>query len=238
MIYLNVERMMLTAAGKRNLAIEVTIKDNELVCLYGKSGAGKTTLLRMIAGLIKPDRGILTINDLTVFDSQVKINLPPQKRNVGFMFQDYALFPNMTVEQNIGFAQKKDKPFVNRLIETFDLDALRKQKPNRLSGGQQQRVALARSLAQKPDILLLDEPLSALDEDMRFLLQNEILKAHQLFNFTTLMVSHDKEEIKRMSKHVLTIGTERNEQRASLSTFKTVEWASPDITTTMATNKL
>jgi molybdate transport system ATP-binding protein len=209
MIYLNVERMMLTSDGKRNLSIDVTIPDKELVCLYGKSGAGKTTLLRMIAGLIKPDKGILKINDRIVFDSQERINLSPQKRNVGFMFQDFALFPNMTVEQNIGFAQKKDKAFVDRLIETFDLDALRKQKPDQLSGGQKQRVALARSLAQKPDILLLDEPLSSLDEDMRRFLQNEILKAHRLFDFTTLMVTHDKNEIKRMSAHVLLIGQKK-----------------------------
>jgi molybdate transport system ATP-binding protein len=209
MIYLNVEQMMLTSNGKRKLMLDILIPDKELVALYGKSGAGKTTLLRMIAGLLKPDKGVIQIDDKVVFDSSRNIHTSPQKRNIGFMFQDYALFPNMSVEQNIGFAQEKEKALVNQLIEIFELDTLRKQKPDKLSGGQRQRVALARSLAKKPDILLLDEPLSSLDEDMRLSLQSEILKAHQMFDFTTLMVSHDREEIKRMSTHVLCVGPEK-----------------------------
>ncbi|OAV73841.1 Sulfate/thiosulfate import ATP-binding protein CysA [Bacteroidales bacterium Barb7] len=207
MIYLNVEQMMLTSEGKRKLQVDVQIPDRGLVAFYGKSGAGKTTLLRMVAGLLNPDKGIIRINDRVVFDSSRRICLSPQERNIGFMFQDYALFPNMNVEQNICFAQKKDKTFVNQLLETFELDTLRKQKPDKLSGGQRQRVALARSLARKPDILLLDEPLSSLDAEMRLSLQSEIMKAHEMFCFTTLMVSHDKEEIKRMSTHVLRFGT-------------------------------
>jgi molybdate transport system ATP-binding protein len=201
--------MMLTSDGKRKLVLDIQIPDKELIALYGKSGAGKTTLLRMIAGLLKPDKGIIQIDGKVVFDSSRNIHVSPQKRNIGFMFQDYALFPNMNVEENIRFAQKKDKTFVNRLIETFELDALRKQKPDKLSGGQRQRVALARSLARKPELLLLDEPLSSLDEEMRFSLQSEILKAHRMFDFTTLMVSHDREEIKLMATHILRIGTNK-----------------------------
>ncbi|MDR2859499.1 MAG: ATP-binding cassette domain-containing protein [Mediterranea sp.] len=219
MIYLNVEQMMLTSGGKRKLMLDISIPNQELIALYGKSGAGKTTLLRIIAGLLKPDKGIIKIDDRVIFDSAQHINVSPQKRNIGFMFQDYALFPNMSVEQNICFAQKKDMKFVNQLIATFELETLRKQKPNRLSGGQRQRVALARSLARKPDILLLDEPLSSLDESMRLSLQSEILKAHQMFHFTTLMVSHDKEEIKRMSTQVLCIGTEKINNLQPLATL-------------------
>ncbi|MDR2859493.1 MAG: ATP-binding cassette domain-containing protein [Mediterranea sp.] len=211
--------MMLTSDGKRKLMLDICLTEKEVIALYGKSGAGKTTLLRIIAGLLKPDKGIIQIDNKVISDSTRHINLSPQKRNIGFMFQDYALFPNMNVEQNICFAQKKDRTFVNQLIETFELETLRKQKPDRLSGGQRQRVALARSLARKPDILLLDEPLSSLDEDMRLFLQSEILKAHQIFHFTTLMVSHDKDEIKRISTQVLCISTEKINNLQSPSTL-------------------
>lgn len=206
MIYINVEHMMLTSEGNRKLILDVQIPDKKLISLFGKSGIGKTTILRMIAGLLKPDKGIIQINGTTVFDSFQKINISPQKRNISFMFQDYALFPNMTVEENIFFAQKKDKLFINRLIDVFELETIRKQKPDKLSGGQKQRVALARSLVRKPVVLLLDEPFSALDEEMRQSMRTEILKAHQMFDFTTLMVSHDKEEIKQMSNYILYIG--------------------------------
>ncbi len=195
---------MHTSEGPRKLEVCVEIPSNELVCLFGRSGSGKTTLLRMLAGLFNPDKGIIRIGETTVFDSSKKINLPPQKRNIGFMFQDYALFPNMTVEGNIHFGiTGKDYSMADSLIETFDLDRLRKQKPERLSGGQKQRVALARALVRRPDVLLLDEPLSALDFEMRHSLQDEIAKAHHLLQATTLMVSHDKEEIKRLATQIL-----------------------------------
>ena len=206
MIYIDVERKMHTSEGLRKLEVCVEIPSNELVCLFGRSGSGKTTILRMLAGLFNPDKGIIRIGETTVFDSSKKINLSPQKRNIGFMFQDYALFPNMTVEGNIHYAiEKKDYSMADALIEAFDLDNLRKQKPEKLSGGQKQRVALARALARKPDVLLLDEPLSALDYEMRLSLQDEITKAHQLLHATTLMVSHDKEEIKRLATGILRI---------------------------------
>ena len=213
MIYIDVEHKIVSPAGKKLLKMNVRIPENQITCITGHSGAGKTTLLRMIAGLTRPDKGIIQIGEIVVFDSLQKINIPPQKRNIGFMFQDYALFPNMTVEGNIAFAQsgKKDKDQINRLIEIFGLEALRKQKPNKLSGGQKQRVALARALARKANILLLDEPLSAIDREMRTELQDEILKTYQLFNSTILLVSHDEEEINKMASRILYMDGEKSE---------------------------
>jgi len=204
MLKIDIQRAMLTSEGNANLEIATEIRNNELRCLFGHSGAGKTTLLRMLAGLTKPDKGKIVFNDTVWFDSEKKINLPPQQRNVGYMFQDYALFPNMTVERNISFAQKiKNKEEVDKLMRLFDLTILRNQHPEKLSGGQKQRVALARALAAKPNLLLLDEPLSALDFDMRLALQHEIKKAHNLFNTITLMVSHDLQEVFHLANSVI-----------------------------------
>ena len=201
---IDVEKMMHTANGPVNLNIQTTIRTGELVALFGQSGAGKTTLLRILTGLVNPDKGLIKFGNTVWFDSEKQINITPQKRNVSLMFQDFALFPNMTIEQNILFAQpEKDDSAVNELLAIFGLVELSKRKPNSLSGGQKQRVALARSLARKPQLLLLDEPLSALDAEMRNSLQNEIAKAHQLSGVTTLMVSHDLNEVFRLSTQVL-----------------------------------
>lgn len=210
MIYIDVERKMLTTDGPRKLEMCIEIPQHDLICLFGKSGAGKTTTLRMIAGLFTPDKGVIRIGDRTVFDSYKKINLPPQKRNVGYMFQDFALFPNMTVEENIRFAQDvKNRGEVESLLETFQLTQLRRQDITRLSGGQKQRVALARAFARKPEVMLLDEPLSSVDIDLRLALQEEIQKSHDIFRATTLMVSHDFDEIRRLATRVLRIGKEK-----------------------------
>ena len=203
-IYIDIKKMMLTVNGKVNLAIDTVIKKGELVALFGSSGAGKTTLLRILSGLIKPDKGIIMFGKIVWFDSEKGINIPPQKRNISLMFQDYALFPNMNVEENIQFAQSpKDDFAINKLLSIFGLSEFRKYKPNGLSGGQKQRVALARALARKPQLLLLDEPLSALDAEMRSSLQNEIAQAHQLLGVTTIMVSHDLNEVFRLATLVL-----------------------------------
>lgn len=206
LIRIDIEKMMHTAHGPMKLTVQTEIEGGELVTLFGHSGAGKTTLLRILAGLINPEKGIIRVGNSAWFDSEKKINMPPQQRNISFMFQDYALFPNMTVAQNIRFGQpEKDEAALKKLLGTFGLTELAHRKPNSLSGGQKQRVALARSLARKPQLMLLDEPLSALDAEMRNALQDEIAKTHRISGVTTLMVSHDLNEVFRLSTHVLCI---------------------------------
>jgi molybdate transport system ATP-binding protein len=203
-IFIDVEKRMHTADGPMNLKVQTSIQSGELVALFGQSGAGKTTLLRILAGLINPDQGIVKFGNSVWFDSEKQINVVPQLRNISLMFQDFALFPNMTVEQNIRFAQpEKNDASVNELLGIFGLTEFRSRKPGSLSGGQKQRVALARALARKPQLLLLDEPLSALDAEMRNTLQDEIAKAHQLLGVTTLMVSHDLNEVFRLATQVI-----------------------------------
>jgi molybdate transport system ATP-binding protein len=176
-----------------------------LVTLYGPSGAGKTTILRIVAGLTTAESGLIQFDEEVWFDPRQKINLPPQKRRIGFVFQDYALFPNMTVRENLEYALEKGEksPVIEELIHVMDLEQLQKRKPDTLSGGQKQRVALARALVRKPKLLLLDEPLSALDTEMRLKLQDHILKVHKQFNLTTILVSHDLAEIYKMSDKIL-----------------------------------
>lgn len=203
-IFIDVEKRMLTADGSMNLKVQTSIQSGELVALFGQSGAGKTTLLRILAGLINPDMGIVKFGNSFWYDSYKQINVIPQLRNISLMFQDYALFPNMTVEQNIRFAQpEKNEASINELLDIFGLAEFRSRKPGSLSGGQKQRVALARALARKPQLLLLDEPLSALDAEMRNTLQDEIAKAHQLLGVTTLLVSHDLNEVFRLASKVI-----------------------------------
>ena len=162
------------------LAVNCEIEEASFISLYGPSGAGKTSMLRMLAGFLKPDEGKIEMNGEVWLDTGNKINIPPQKRAAGFVFQDYALFPNMNVEKNILFAMGKNasKKLVDELLELTALGGLRDKKIQMLSGGQQQRVALARALARQPKLLLLDEPLSAIDNEMRANLQQTLLSIH------------------------------------------------------------
>jgi molybdate transport system ATP-binding protein len=206
LIDMNISKKIHTSNGFENLEVAIQIPEFQLVTIFGKSGVGKTTLLRILAGLTKPDKGYIRIGNETWFDSEKRINVKPQKRNIGFVFQDYALFPNMTVREHLLFAQPKiGKDDISKLLEVFQLDGLHERKPAKLSGGQQQRLALARAFARKPPILLLDEPLSALDNETRDILQNEIMQAHKDFNATTLLVSHDINEVLKLSDYVYVI---------------------------------
>ncbi len=188
------------------LDVDLTAEEGNFITIFGRSGAGKTTLIRMIAGLLNPDDGFIEVNGKVWYDSNRGINLPPQKRNVGVVFQEYALFPNMTVEENILYGmERKDEELLEKLLMLTELTELKNRKPQSLSGGQKQRVALARAVARKPDILLLDEPLSALDIDMRRKLQEELLQIHHAFSLTTFLISHDFSEIFRLSDRVFVI---------------------------------
>jgi len=205
-IEIDIEKMMHTAEGPVPLSVQTSIKAHELTALFGQSGAGKTTLLRILAGLLQPDKGSIVFDNTIWFDSAKKIQIPPQQRNISYMFQDYALFPNMTVEQNLLFAQNtKDVQKVTEILTVFGLLEFKNRKPAGLSGGQKQRVALARALARNPQLLLLDEPLSALDSVMRLQLQNEIRKVQKLYNITTIIVSHDIHEIYKLASHVVVL---------------------------------
>ncbi len=207
MVEIAVEKRLMGVEGAIDLKIETTIESGEFVSIFGASGAGKTTLLRMIGGLEKPDGGRIVVDGEVWFDSEKKIDLPPQRRRTGFVFQDYALFPNMSVRENLEYAlgRGEDPSEVEKILQSVGLKKLADRYPSQLSGGQKQRVSMARALVRRPKLLLLDEPLSALDHTMRRKLQDELLRLHGLFSITTLLVSHDPGEIFRLCHRVVVI---------------------------------
>lgn len=175
--------------------INLDVREGEVLVLLGPSGCGKSTLLRMIAGLEKASGGSITVNGKEI------LHLPPEKRGIGLVFQQYALFPTMTVEENIGFGlkirKKNKKEIANKvqeMLEMMNLEELRDRRPTQLSGGQQQRVAIARALAIEPDILLLDEPLTALDAQLKEHLRIELAVLFRRLKITTVYVTHDQVE--------------------------------------------
>ncbi len=180
--------------------------DNEVMGLLGASGCGKSVTLKAIAGILTPDKGQIVVNGQVLFDSARHIDLSPQKRQVGYLFQNYALFPNMTVEQNIAAgirlpkAERSHKTAEN--IRRFYLQGLEKHYPRQLSGGQQQRVALARIVASEPLLLMLDEPFSALDSYLKWQLEQEVSQVLEDFGGTTLLVSHDRDEVFRLCQRI------------------------------------
>ena len=201
MIELNLEKKLHGVQEDMYLRLNTHIKNGEFVAIAGKSGAGKTSLLRILAGLEEAQGSIVV--DGTQWLGQGK-SLPTQQRQIGYVFQDYALFENMSVEQNLLFVNA-DKALAHDLLEMTELSALKDRLPSHLSGGQKQRVALCRALMNGPKLLLMDEPLSALDMQMRLKLQGDILNLHREFGTTTLMVSHDPAEMYRLSDRVMVL---------------------------------
>lgn len=188
----------------------------EALGLLGASGAGKSMTLRCIAGLDKPDEGRIVLNGRVLFDSEQRVNIPCRKRRTGFLFQNYALFPNMTVEENIGFAlegldKKQRGVIVRQKLEMVKLEGLEKRYPFQLSGGQQQRVALARALAIEPEVLLLDEPLSALDGNLRGHMVKQLTEALSCYPGTALFVTHNLEEAYRVCNKLVILSNGRVE---------------------------
>ena len=195
--------------------------DSEVVGLLWASGCGKSMTLKCVAGIVRPDEGRIVVNGVTLFASEKRIDLSPQKRRVGLLFQNYELFPNMTVEQNIMTVLKSGggrspggesiPERASRLMEKFHLKGLERHYPAQLSGGQQQRAALARIMAGKPALLMLDEPLSALDSYLRWQLEGELLQILEEFEGPTLYVSHNRDEVYRLCKKVCVMNLGRSD---------------------------
>ena len=203
-----------------DVSFEVDAAD-ETLALLGPSGCGKSMTLKCIAGIVTPDEGRIVLNGRVLFDSEAGVNLHPQERRVGYLFQNYALFPNMTVEQNIavgvlGKGKEERAQTVARQVAAFRLDGLQKKRPAQLSGGQQQRVALARIMASEPELLLLDEPFSALDGYLRWQLELELTDTLRTFPGGTVYVSHNRDEVYRMCDSVCVISQGRSEQKLSV----------------------
>ena len=201
MINITLTKELLGAQGAMTLDVDFQIQEGEFLALSGESGSAKTTLLRILAGLEEAE-GSIEVNQEIWLNEEY--TLPPQKRGIGFVFQEYALFENMTILQNLLFVAK-DKALAARLLEITQLTQLQNRYPNTLSGGQKQRVSLCRAMMQKPQLLLLDEPLSALNPEMRNRLQQEILTLHRAFKTTTIMVSHDPSEIYKLASRVIVL---------------------------------
>lgn len=191
--------------------------DRELVVIEGPSGAGKTTILNCIAGIRKPDRGMISVEDRDLFDSENKVNITAEKRNIGYLFQNYALFPNMTVKQNILYgiknkAEYKDKTaktelleYADYMMETLGIMHLSDRKPGRISGGEKQRTALARALVTKPSLMLLDEPFSALDADTKEIVYEEFGTFKETLKIPIILITHDHRESRLFADKIITL---------------------------------
>jgi len=202
-------------SGERQFALDIEFEStSRRIALFGPSGAGKSLTLRAIAGLLAPDNGRIVLNGRALFDSEAGIDVRPQERRVAYLFQDYALFPHLTVAQNIAFglskgwrnpARRARHPDAERWIEAFGLREIVGQYPSEISGGQKQRVALARALVAKPDIVLLDEPFSALDPALRTRMRNELSALQSSLDVPMVVISHDPEDVEILADHVLEV---------------------------------
>ncbi|MCZ6171909.1 sulfate/molybdate ABC transporter ATP-binding protein [Campylobacter ureolyticus] len=201
MIEFSLKKELFGVNENMELNVKINFKSGSFISLSGESGSGKTTILRCLAGLEKAN-GFIKVDDEIWQDE--KIFLSPQKRRIGFVFQDYALFENLSVKDNFLFVEK-DIDYCNKLLDMLGLMSLKDRYPANLSGGQKQRVALGRAMMRKPKLLLLDEPLSALDPHLRARLQDEISKIQDLFKTTTILVSHDPNEIYKLANYMFVL---------------------------------
>ncbi len=198
-----------------HFTMELELKlGNQILVLWGHSGAGKTTVLHCLAGLRKPSSGQITLNRRVLYSSNERINIPTRSRNVGYLFQDYALFPHMTVHQNVMYGLKNKRNKKNEtndvtdpleMLNSFGLGHLVDRYPAQLSGGEKQRVALARALVVQPELLLLDEPFSALDKENKIMLREELKKLHRQWQIPFVVVSHDEEDASILGDVILTL---------------------------------
>jgi molybdate transport system ATP-binding protein len=212
LIQVDVEKRL--ASRGRTFTLKAAFSSEEqFVVLFGPSGSGKTLTLQSVAGLITPDAGRIALNGRVLFDSRAGINIPARERGIGYLFQDYALFPHLSVAENIGFGLKKNRLLplskhnrrrVEEFLAIFEISRLRDSFPFDLSGGQKQRVALARALIRNPKLLLLDEPFSALDTLLRTRLREELLKLHARFDVPVVMITHDPEDIRVFAETLVT----------------------------------
>jgi len=194
MIAINIEKKLKGYAGAGILKVEHQFNAGSITTIHGPSGAGKTTFLKILAGLTNTDKGTISVNNTTWLDTQQGINLLPQARRVGFVFQDYALFPNMTVMQHLEYATD-DRKWIDRLLRLGKLETLTTHKSDQLSGGQQQRLAILRALAIKPQIILMDEPFAALDKTIKLEMINHLQAVFAELNATVLIVTHNPDEL-------------------------------------------
>ena len=210
-LYLDISKTM--RSGKREFHLNLKYaSSNDRLVILGPSGSGKSLLLQMIAGLLKPDSGYLKLAGRTLFDHKQRINLTPQQRQVAFLFQNYALFPHLSVRQNVAFSlrsglfnpsTKITSKAVDYWLDNFGLEPVQHQRPHELSGGQRQRTALARALVTEPRALLLDEPFSALDPDLRIHMRKELRELQERLAVPLILITHDVEDVKAFSDETL-----------------------------------
>ncbi len=213
-------------SGRRVFSLEVAFaSDKDVVVLFGPSGAGKSLTLQAIAGLDTPDAGRIVVGERVLFDASRKITIPARHRDIGYVFQDYALFPHLTAAQNVAFGLKRAWPWtlprgdrlrLEEVLEIFELSPMQDSLPQDLSGGQRQRVALARALIRRPKLLLLDEPFSALDALLRARMRQELLRVQERFNLPVILITHDPEDVAALAQTVVVYDAGRIRQVMAL----------------------
>jgi molybdate transport system ATP-binding protein len=213
-------------SGRRVFSLEVSFaSDKDVVVLFGPSGAGKSLTLQAIAGLTTPDAGRIVVGERVLFDASRNLTVPARHRDIGYVFQDYALFPHLTVAKNVAFGLmrtwpwylcRQDRQRLEEVLEIFELAPMRDSLPRDLSGGQRQRVALARALIRRPSLLLLDEPFSALDALLRARMRQELLRVQERFNLPVILITHDPEDVAALAQTVVVYDAGRIRQVMAL----------------------